>query len=68
MVTVVNFEVEVVRDDICDGVDIDIYFVDIENDEIDFIKFEKELSEEVSEKYYVFERRVDRFLRRLRRL
>lgn len=68
MVTAVNSESEVARDDICDGADTETHLVDIENDEIDPIKSEKELSEEVSEKQHVLERRADRLLRRLRRL
>lgn len=61
MVTAVNSEAEVARDDICDGADTDTHLVDIENDEIDPIKSEKELSEEVSEKQHVLERRQTDF-------
>lgn len=68
MVTSVNSGAEVARDDVCDGADTDTHYVDIENDETDPIKSEKELSEEVSEKQHVLERRTDRLLRRLRRL
>ncbi|XP_061179909.1 KAT8 regulatory NSL complex subunit 1-like [Saccostrea echinata] len=68
MVTSVNSGTEVARDDVCDGADIDTEFVDIENEETDPIKSEKELSEEVSEKQHVLERRADRLLKRLRRL
>jgi hypothetical protein len=66
--TPVNSEAEVARDDVCDGANNDTEFVDIENEEADLIKSEKELSEEVSEKQQVLERRADRLLRRLRRL
>lgn len=68
VVTSVNSEAEVVKDDVCDGADNDTEFVDIENEQADLIKSEKELSEEVSEKQQVLERRTDRLLRRLRRL